>query len=262
MFPTLTLGPLHLSTYGVAYVAAFVLAGTLSFRGLLRADDPPRWKAEGLSLALLAGILGALAAPAALALVFGLRPVPPLLHGGSTILGGMLCGGLTGVAYCRWRKLPSVGRIFDLGIVPLPLAQAIGRIGCLGEGCCYGKPTSSWLGMNMPGGAGAWAVRYPTQIISSACDLFIFLVLVSLERHGVRRVGAPGRWLFPGFLTLCYGALYCSKRFALEFLRGDGTVVLPPLTAAQVLCLAALVPMVGALLWHAARSRRLAPGPP
>lgn len=262
MLPTIALGPLHLNTYVLAYGVAFFVGGTLAFRGLLRAGDPPRWTAEGLGLTILVGVIGAFAAPAALALLFGFRPVPPLLHGGSTIFGGMLGGGLAGLAYCRWRRISYLGYVFDLGVVPLPLAQAIGRLGCLGAGCCYGKPTQSWLGMNLPGEGGVWAVRYPTQLISSGCDLLIFLLLVALERHGVTRKGVPGRWPFPGFLFLIYGALYCSKRFALEFLRGDGAVVMLPFTTAHVLSFLGLTLVLSALLWNVSRSRRRTPSSP
>ncbi len=239
MLPTLALGPVHVSTYALVYAVAIVGCGMLAFHRLLASGSPAGWVVEGLGLTVLGGMVGAVVGFTLIRWVTVPGPIgTPAFHlrSGSTILGALTFGGLAGLAYCRWRGV-SAGEHFDRGIVALPLGQAIGRLGCLAAGCCYGRETDSWLGMNLPGEGGVWAVRYPTQLLSSAADLAIFAVLLTFERCGSRAVGTVGRWPFPGFLTLLYGGLYFSKRFVIEFLRGDNAVVLPPLTWAQVLCL-------------------------
>jgi phosphatidylglycerol---prolipoprotein diacylglyceryl transferase len=239
MLPTLALGPLHISTYALVYAVAIVGCGMLAFHRLLASGSPAGWVVEGLGLTVLAGMVGTVVGFALIRWVTGPSPIGTFalhLRSGSTIFGALTFGGLAGLGYCRWRGI-SAGEHFDRGIVALPLGQAIGRIGCLLAGCCYGRETDSWLGMKLPDTAGIWAVRYPTQLLSSAADLAIFAALLAVERRGSRAVGATGRWPFPGSLTLLFGGLYFAKRFALEFLRGDNAVVLPPLTWAHLLCL-------------------------
>jgi phosphatidylglycerol:prolipoprotein diacylglycerol transferase len=131
----------------------------------------------------------------------------------------------------------------------IPLAQAIGRLGCLAAGCCYGKHTASWLGMCLPDANGVWMLRYPTQLMSSAANLLIFVGLLTFERYGTRRsaltatslVERPGRrgegWPFDGFLFLLYLSLFCFKRFSIEFLRGDAVSVSGPFTPTHIACL-------------------------
>jgi phosphatidylglycerol---prolipoprotein diacylglyceryl transferase len=259
MLPAIPLGPFFLSSYALIYGVAIVLAGMLAFRRLLALEVPAAWIVEGFGATMLAGALGAAFGYAVIRAAFGLGPdgAPRRLAlGGSSIFGALVVGGIAGLAYCHWRRMP-LGTTFDLGIPALPLGQAIGRLGCLAAGCCYGKPAASWIGMYLPGAGGVWTVRYPTQLISSAADLAIFLLLLGVERAGAARAGARGRWPFPGFLTLTYGALYASKRFLVEFLRGDTEVVLGPLTWPQVLALAGLVLVLALLAGNAARARRV-----
>ena len=43
--------------------------------------------------------------------------------------------------YCKITKI-KMGYIFDLMAPGIIMAQAIGRVGCLFNGCCYGTPTT------------------------------------------------------------------------------------------------------------------------
>jgi len=257
MLPTLALGPLHVNTYAFVYAVAIVGCGMLAFHRLLASGSPAGWVVEGLGFTVLAGMVGTVVGFALIRWVTGPSPVGTFalhLRSGSTIFGALTFGGLAGFGYCKWRGL-SAGEHFDRGIVALPLGQAIGRLGCLAAGCCYGRETDSWLGMNLPDAGGLWAARYPTQLLSSVADLAIFAVLLTIERCGSRAVGTVGRWPFPGFLTLLYSGLYFAKRFAIEFLRGDDAVVLSPLTWAHVLSLFGLALTAVLLAVNLARVR-------
>ncbi len=160
------------------------------------------------------------------------RPNVTAHWGGSNILGVVIGGSIVAVLYIRHYGIP-LGQPFDLGGLPVPLGQAIGRIGCFAAGCCYFKATDSWLGPNLLNNRGEWAVRYPTQLMSAATDLLIFVGLVAVERYGKRQLNRRGDgprrshrgWPFDGFIFLLYADLYCLKRFGMEFLRGDA---LPP----------------------------------
>lgn len=56
---------------------------------------------------------------------------------GYSIVGGLLGGTLAGILYLRKKKLP-VWKMADVAAYCIPPAYAIGRVGCLLEGCCYG----------------------------------------------------------------------------------------------------------------------------
>lgn len=247
----ISLGPLQVSTYGVLYAVAIVGCGMLAFRRLLTSGTPAGWLVEALGATILAGTVGSVVGFALVRAVIapgagGVLAVQ--LRGGSTIIGALTFGGLAGLAYCRWRGM-SAGVHFDLGIPALPLGQAIGRLGCLAGGCCYGRETDSWLGIVLPGAGGVEAARYPAQLVASAADVAIFVALLAVERRFGGRARTRTAWAFPGLLTVLYGGLYGTKRFLVEFIRGDNAIVLGALTWAQVLALAllALAATLGAI---------------
>jgi phosphatidylglycerol:prolipoprotein diacylglycerol transferase len=82
------------------------------------------------------------------------------------------------------------------------LGHAIGRVGCLLAGCCYGKETNMWWGIQLHG-----SHRHPTQILESLGLFLIALILIktrpSLKSFALYFIG--------------YGVL----RFGIEILRGD-----------------------------------------
>jgi phosphatidylglycerol:prolipoprotein diacylglycerol transferase len=192
--------------------------------------------------ALVGGVLGARLAE------WGLhgeaRRRDPLLlldptAGGRTVLGG-LAGGYLAVVAGR-RRLGIRHRTGDAFALALPAGEAIGRLGCFLNGCCYGRAT------DLP-----WAVwqhgafRHPAQLYSAAFCLALFALVWSLRR----RPWPEGR------LFSLYLALYAAGRFLLEFWRQP-----PPaagaLTLAQWTCL-------GVLAWlavSAARPRTETSGP-
>ena len=117
-------------------------------------------------------------------------------------------------------------------IVPyLALGQAIGRIGCFLNGCCFGKPTNLPWGMIFPGGSIAGdtypAIHiHPTQLYSVYTNFLIFAILLLF-----------GNWKkFDGQILYLYFILYSVSRFLIEFLRADNPQILLGLTISQVIC--------------------------
>lgn len=258
MLPALQVGLVHLTPYYVVYSLAILLCGMLAFHRLVRSGFPPAWAAEVVSLIVLAGAGGAVVFYTALRLAGDGTTTSAVFaaRGGSTIFGALLGGGCAGAAYFRWRSVP-LGQTLDLVVVPVPLGQAIGRFGCLFAGCCYGRPTSSLLGMNLPGDRGEWRLRYPAQPLSSVGDLLILLALIGAERYGMKRAGSSEARPLPGFLTLLYLALYCLKRFAIEFLRDERPIVLPPFSWAHAASLTGFLVAAGSILRALRRARAL-----
>jgi phosphatidylglycerol:prolipoprotein diacylglycerol transferase len=254
VLPHIHLGPLQVSTYYLTYVIAIVVAGMVAIKRLQTSTVPWYWPVEGMAAVIAGGMVGTA--------VFWwlLRGVEQLSTGGSrwfsrpgsTVFGAITFGALAGLAYCRWRRVP-IGATFDIGIVAMPLGQGIGRLGCFLAGCCYGKPTESWLGMHLPGEDDVWCRRFPTQLYSSLADFAIFGVLILVDRRLGGPEGARAKGLFPGYLALLYGLLYFSKRFLMEFLRAERPLVWGPFTWAH--CTSGVGLLLVIALWTLGRTR-------
>lgn len=178
MLPTMEIGALRLNTYWLLYSIAIATAGLLAYRRLLRGGVTARQALNGLLLIFWGGLAGSVVLKGLAVALRDLALTGVLAVGldqGSAFLGALIGGVGAGWLWFRSAGVP-LGRAFDLCIVPVPLGQAIGRLGCLAAGCCYGKPTDSWLGLYLPDHDGFWAVRYPTPLLSAAADLLIFSV--------------------------------------------------------------------------------------
>ena len=87
------------------------------------------------------------------------------------------------------------------------IGHSLGRVGCFFAGCCYGKPTDSWLGVKFPR---LPEPVYPTQLYEAAFLLILFavcsyLLLKKQFRHNMT------------VYLIGYGIF----RFLIEFIRGD-----------------------------------------
>jgi phosphatidylglycerol:prolipoprotein diacylglycerol transferase len=271
MLPTFDLGPWHIGTYSAVYIVALLLCGMYSFHRLLTGlEAPPQVVVRGTFLAILGGFAGSYLVQAVVTVQHWLHTGELVWMEGSSFVGVVGGGGLVGLLYCRAHRIP-LGRAFDRGgALPLPLGQALGRLGCLAAGCCYGRPTDSWLGLYLPDASGTWAVRYPTQLLAAAANLLIFFTLLAVERYGQQRSplsplgrGAGGEGEsrpFNGFLFLLYLDLYCLKRFLMEFLRGDAIPLLGPITWVHLYTLAGLVAATALIVWRVHRPTTLKGG--
>ena len=157
-------------------------------------------------------------------------------QGGLTLYGGLLLAVPGALLYCRRKKLDFL-RVADLCAPWVLVSQAIGRIGCLLEGCCYGAATTGPLGVRLPGHA---APAHPTQIYEALADLALAALLA--------RLGPRGRGARLGWMLIGYGAV----RFALELLRADPRGGLGALSTSQIIA----VPAVAIGAWLVVRSRR------
>lgn len=141
---------------------------------------------------------------------------------GFVFYGGLLGAIAMGVVCSRWLKLPYAGNADYFGIA-LPLGHAVGRVGCFGTGCCYGRPTQLPWGVAFGGHPASntpeelWGVPlHPTQLYEAlACAaIAAFLRYYALPK-------AKNGHLVAGTIFLGYIVLYAVARFFIEFLRGD-----------------------------------------
>ena len=142
------------------------------------------------------------------------------------LIGALVVGLLAYSIFYRLKRVP-LSRALDVIVVAIPLGQAIGRLGCLAAGCCYGKITTSPLALILPDASGFWAPRYPTQLQAARGSILTFFILLGLERWLQRqaptkkqtaplsrRQAATDGWLFWAYILL-----YSTQRLAVETLR-------------------------------------------
>ena len=241
MFPTLLkIGSFSLSTYGVLVAAAYVTAiywlkARRAEMGLKDEDrfwDLVYWIFGG---ALVGGKLG-----------FVIVERDPTLLWRDVRYGFVFYGGFVGAALAGWlaarRMKLSFWRLSDYFGVALPIGQAIGRLGCLAAGCCYGRHT------DMPWGIPLWGdpSRHPTQIYESVLDAAIAWLVWRFALARVR----DGRWK-QGSAFLLYVILYAVARFVVEIYRGDDRGFFwHGLSPSQLVAIAAFAAAGGAALWR------------
>jgi phosphatidylglycerol---prolipoprotein diacylglyceryl transferase len=158
--------------------------------------------------------------------------------GGRTIIGGVLAGWLA-VEIAKWRLgiRRSTGDLFALA---LPAGEAVGRIGCFFNGCCFGvRSQVAWAVYQH----GAW--RHPAQLYSALVAAAIFGTLYIVR----------DRMPHEGDLFRLYLVLYGASRFGLEFLR-ERKIVFGGLSLAQWVCLelAIVAALVLAVSGHRVRA--------
>ena len=71
-------------------------------------------------------------------------PMPAMQRGGLVFFGAPL-GAVVALFIVRRALHIRLGRYLDLSIPAIPAAHAMGRIGCLLGGCCYGEPYAGAL---------------------------------------------------------------------------------------------------------------------
>lgn len=235
MHPILfNLGPYAIRSYTVALGLA-VLVGTVTLiRQARREGEAVQSVLRFCAGAALFALVGARLCHAVLhPAVYTPRPAAWLT--GGLMAPGALAGTLAWTVLVAQREQRSALYWLDLIAPVIPLAEAVLRLGCLLNGCCYGRETTSPLGLYLPGAGGHWAYRFPTQMAYFMTSLLIF-ALISRQRKDVT---APGSrfWPFLGLYALEYGLL--------DFWRADARPVLGPITPRQA---AAIVAGVAALV--------------
>ena len=164
---------------------------------------------------------------------------------GLTIYGAVLGAALGLWIYSKIRK-SSFNYLADVLAPGIILAQAIGRVGCTLNGCCYGLETRIFCAViyTNPNSYGPIGVPvHPTQVYEIIYDMIAFGVLAKLR----------GRFKPDGSLFLIYLSLYSLWRFGISFLR-EGTPFLFGLQQAQVI---ALIILAMAIPLLAIRTRRV-----
>ncbi len=139
-------------------------------------------------------------------------------RGGLVYYGGLVGAALACILYARWKKLP-LWRLADILAPSVALGYVFGRIGCLMNGCCYGRACALPWAIRFPEGHETHPVGlaatpvHPTQIYDSLLNLALYAGLALLFRR--RR--------FDGQVFAAYLMGYALTRSFVEMFRGDYT---------------------------------------
>lgn len=212
------LGPFAIHWYGVMVALGFV-AGlwTASRRGLASGITAEQIIDIGPWL-----ILGAIVGARTLFVIsywqesFAGRPLWEIFavwQGGLVFYGGLIGATLAGIIYIRLKKLP-LWKMGDILAPSIALGYFFGRIGCLLNGCCYGRACDLPWAIQFPASNPLNPPTYPvhpTEAYDSLLNLILYAALAWLFR----------RKKFDGQIFALYLVGYALSRSFVEMFRGD-----------------------------------------
>lgn len=280
MFPVIfQIGPVPVYSYGLMVALAFIVCSYLAEVDAKRVGLRPGLISDLIFWVAVFGILGA-----RIFFVFthldeffpdNALDVIMIQKGGLSFQGGLIAALLVGAVFIRryglsWRMM------LDLCAPYAALGQAIGRIGCFLNGCCFGRHWDHGIYFPVH-----HDTLYPTQLFDAAGLLIIFFILkfqwfilpalrtrgakassVSprpLLERGEQRGSSGDRGAQPsGIIFAQYLMLAPALRFTVEFFRGDHeALVYAGLSLYQWVCVGLFLAGLGILLkTRATRDRR------
>lgn len=231
--PVLTIGPISVQWYGIM-VALAVLTIVLWTLWQVRKGANISYD-TALTVALVgipSGVIFAKLLHVIDLWQYYIQNPGQIISGAGLTAWGAVLGAALGIwIYSKVSRL-QFGYLADLIAPGIILAQAVGRVGCTINGCCYGLPTSLPWGVvythpdSLAFGA---SVVHPTQVYEIIFNLLAFGLLFTLR----------GRLKPDGSLFLIYLSLYSSWRLGIDFVR-EGTPFLFGLHQAQVISIIVL----------------------
>lgn len=231
-------GPLTIYSFGLMLAVAVVVCSYLLSRDAKKAGISQEIIFDFVFWVILAGIAGARIFFILLNIgdfVANPQQIIMISNGGLAWQGGLIFGGLTGLFYIKRKKL-SLRVMADLSAPYLALGQAIGRIGCFLNGCCYGREVA-W-GIYFPVHD---AHLHPTQLYESVYLLAAFFVLKYLQKKSLIR----------GEIFTVYLMFAAVGRFLNEFFRADHINTAVGLSIFQLVSLGVF--FVGVYFWRRLR---------
>ncbi len=178
-----------------------------------------------------------------------------LVRAGGVFLGGFVTGVVAAAVLLRRYELPALLTLDTLA-PSVALGQAIGRLGCLAAGCCWGSHCDA-----------PWAITYSNPIAAEKLGTPLGIPASPISGLLVLRqpvIFAGLSWFYrqrpePGRVFATYLLLYGPARFVLEWTRGDaarGFVFGGALSTSQFISVVMIVAGFGLHLWISRRQKR------
>jgi phosphatidylglycerol:prolipoprotein diacylglycerol transferase len=231
----LQFGPFALHTYGLFVATGFLLGIAWSMREARQRGLDPAMVSDLGFYVILGAILGArllyvLINPT----YFWNNPLEIFMFwkGGLVFSGGAILATVFAMAFLKSRK-QDYWIWMDTLAPGIGLGEAVGRIGCLAAGCCYGAVCDlpwaitftnpdSLAPLHMP--------LHPTQLYHSLAGLVCFVAVLAAKPL-VRGTGQ-----LMGIFLVLFGAL----RYTIELFRADYRGDFGPISVTQLIALGAV----------------------
>lgn len=169
------------------------------------------------------------------------------LRAGFVYYGGLIASWLYLVWYVRRYKMP-FWPVLDTFAYGICIGLAVGRIGCLLGGCCYGTPTTLPWGVIMEQNA-ALGHLHPVQAYEFLALITMFVPLWLRRKHKA----------YEGEIVVWFVGVYAVVRYVLEYVRGDlirGYLIEDVMTTSQFIS----IPMLILAVWLHFHLRGKKPG--
>jgi phosphatidylglycerol:prolipoprotein diacylglycerol transferase len=254
------IGPLEITGFGIAVLAAFFIAQFVCERELARRGQMAEALAMGdVTFAALLGTLVGAKLYYVLVITHNFRDI--FTRGGFVYWGGFIGSVLFCWLLIRYRKL-SFARFADVAAIGIAAGYSVGRTGCWAVGDDYGKYWTGPLAVAFPEGtppstAATMMTHFgqqfdasmplnqvvtviPTQLVEVALGFVMFLILWRLRDH--KHLAG---WLFGAYCLLAG-----IERFIVEFMRAkdDRFAVLGGLSTAQGIAIGIMIAGVAVMM--------------
>jgi phosphatidylglycerol:prolipoprotein diacylglycerol transferase len=238
-------------SYGALMALAYLLGFALIVYRARQAHDNPDDYLEAAIWFIIAGIGGArlfyfIWYPQ----VFLNDPLGSLLsQGGLVWYGGVIGVLLASILFTRIKKIP-LQHFGDIVAPAAALGLAIGRLGCLLAGCCYGAVCALPWAIHYPHSHETHGLAvHPAPIYETLLMILVTGLLLKMDKN------KP----FAGFIIWWFFILAGMVRFGLEYIRGDRLVWIQSLnlSASQVVSLLGILLGVAMLSLLAAKANQL-----
>ncbi len=223
-------GSFTIHWYGVMIALAFLAGLWTAMRRARRENIAGDKIADLVFWIMIAGMIGARTAYVTTYWSeFANQPISEIFmiqHGGLVYYGSLIGAAIALFTYVRWKRLPFL-KIGDILAPSIALGNAFGRIGCLLNGCCYGRVCHLPWAIRFPSQSeGAWMQQFhqglvgrnepslpvhPTEIYDALLNFALYLGLAWLFRHKK----------FDGQVFATYLIGYAVFRSLVELFRGD-----------------------------------------
>jgi phosphatidylglycerol:prolipoprotein diacylglycerol transferase len=225
-------GSITLYTYGLFVGLGFMVAVWLANRRAATRGITSEQISDLFFVVLVASIIGARLFYVVLNLSeFTSDPLNifKIWNGGLVFYGGFIVALGTAMVWVKKQGM-DLWTVADLLAPPIALGHAVGRLGCLFAGCCYGRECHlPWaIEFHNPDSLAPLGVLlHPTQLYSVFSNLSIFLIVLLIDR----------KKRFKGQVFWAYIMIYGLFRSFIEMFRGDfrGDFFLETLSVSQTI---------------------------
>lgn len=206
----LKIGSFVIYWYGVLVAIGVLVGGLIFQRVSYRRGYPPELTSQLLFWIVIWGLIGGRLLHIAVHISYYYRhpfDIIRIRNGGLAIEGAVIAVLVFVIVYSKIRRF-DLREMLDIIALSTPLGEAIGRLGCFLNGCCYGRPTEFFWGVKFPFSPDR---LHPTQLYYSALYILLFLFLWKLYKKRLKA----------GIVFSCYILGFSLIRYLVDMLRGD-----------------------------------------